>query len=250
MTMTTDRNDIPKIYELGSLPATLRCEHGVLTVDYDEDSESPRAWVGDTSRSTFYTWMRGYVSPDERPRSLSFEDVVAKLLADIYDDEDDLVRDVEALRKGAWQGIDCDGEDVYDFVANEHTMAGVDLISRHIPFRIVYALIHSDVAYSTSPFGDPWDSGVAGCIFMDKDVFEEDFVRGVDGDRDRAMIWALGWLDDEVGQYDQWARGEVYRYDYSPDEGPDDSCGGFYGDDAVRDMLLMAGDRIDAAAAD
>ena len=245
--MTTDRNDIPKIYELGSLPATLRCEHGVLTVDYDEDSESPRAWVGDT---TFYTWMRGYASPDERPRDLMLEDVVAQLLADIYDDEDDLVRDVEALRKGAWQGIDCDGEDVYDFVANEHTMAGVDLISRHIPFRIVYALIHSDVAYSTSPFGDPWDSGVAGCIFMDKDVFEEDFVRIMGVDRDKAMRLALGCLDYEVELYDQWARGEVYRYDYSPDEGPDDSCGGFYGDDAVRDMLAMVNDRIDAAAAD
>ena len=248
--MTTDRNDIPKIYELGSLPATLRCEHGVLTVDYDEDSESPRAWVGDTSRSTFYTWMRGYASPDKRPRSLMLEDVVAQLLADIYDDEDDLVRDVAAQGGVARHRLRRRRGDVYDFVANEHTMAGVDLISRHIPFRIVYALIHSDVAYSTSPFGDPWDSGVAGCIFMDKDAFEKDFVENADGDRDKAMRRALEWLDDEVSQYDQWARGEVYRYDYSPDEGPNDSCGGFYGDDAVRDMLLMAGDRIDAAAAD
>lgn len=245
--MTTDRNAIPKIYELGSLPATLRCEHGVLTVDYDECPESPRARDSD---STFYTWMRGYASPDERPRDLMLEDVVAQLLADIYDDEDDLVHDVEALCKGAWQGIDCDGEDVYDFVANEHTMAGVDLISRHIPFRIVYALIHSDVSYSTSPFGDPWDSGVAGCIFMDKADFEKDFVRIMGGDRNEAMKLALGCLDYEVELYDQWARGEVYRYDYSPDEGPDDSCGGFYGDDAVSGMLAMVNDRIDAAAAD
>src|SRR5574344_2168297 len=44
----------------------------------------------------------------------------------------------------------------------------------------VYAYVHSGVALSTLPFGDPWDSGQSGFVFGDPKHLAEEF--GEDSD--------------------------------------------------------------------
>jgi hypothetical protein len=73
----------------------------------------------------------------------------------------------------------------------------------------VYKYDHSDVAYSTTPFHDPWDSGQVGYIFaLGVDIAEEYGAPGLEVDLDVVAKH----LSNEVETYSQWASGEVYYY--------------------------------------
>jgi hypothetical protein len=102
----------------------------------------------------------------------------------------------------------------------------------HIIALPLYLLDHSGLSLSTRDFGDPWDSGQVGWIYMTRE----------------AVVKVWGWkritakrrealhrcLLSEVEEYDQYLRGDVWGFVVEGGNG--DSCFGFYGDDALEGM--------------
>lgn len=114
----------------------------------------------------------------------------------------------------------------------------------HKPLAILplYLLDHSGLSISTRDFGDTWDSGMVGFIFVQK--------------KDKVNLWgkhrltqkkALDILESEVKEYDAYLRGHTYGYtlekvvkcnlDHEHREHLD-SCWGFVGQDLWANGLL------------
>ncbi len=91
----------------------------------------------------------------------------------------------------------------------------------------VYAYIHGDVRLSTRPFGDPWDSGQCGIIYMTKEAAKE----WPDEEAAKAA------LKSEVETFGAYLAGEVFGWAVKDDRGETvDSCYGYYGrEDAEQD---------------
>jgi len=88
----------------------------------------------------------------------------------------------------------------------------------------LYLLDHSGIAISTGDFGDPWDSGQVGWIYMSPERIQSEF----NGDRDKAEACLKG----EVTTYNQYLTGDVWWYQILDKDGDQvDSCGGMYGYD-------------------
>lgn len=106
----------------------------------------------------------------------------------------------------------------------------------------LFLLDHSGLSISTRDFNDRYDSGCVGMVY----VLKSELIRA--GFHFENTPWknvAAGIVEDEVGYYDQYLRGEVYGYrlfEVNGDEFIDtDSCWGFYGNDprtnGIFDML-------------
>lgn len=91
----------------------------------------------------------------------------------------------------------------------------------------VYAYIHGGVLLSTSPFGDPWDSGQCGIIYMTKETSKE----WPNEDAAKAA------LKSEVETFGAYLAGEVYGWVVKDDcDEVIDSCWGYYRqEDAEQD---------------
>lgn len=120
-------------------------------------------------------------------------------------------------------------------------------------YKPIYMYEHSGQTISLSPFGDPWDSGLCGFIFVTKDRMKAE---GFDVSTDE--IWhkkADEIMDAEVEVYDSYIQGETYGYvlskairvDHSAETGKDwstmefeeeDSCYGFYGGNIATNGIL------------
>src|SRR5574344_2147069 len=89
----------------------------------------------------------------------------------------------------------------------------------------VYAYVHSGVALSTSPFGDPWDSGQSGFVFAEPKQLAEEF--GEDSNFKEILKSAVKDLNTHL-------QGDVYVIRVFVD-GEDVECiGGFYGLDYAK----------------
>ena len=92
----------------------------------------------------------------------------------------------------------------------------------------LYLYDHSGITISTSPFGDRWDSGQVGWIFISKNKVKKE---GIDESK------VEEYLEGEVKDYDKYLTGEVYSYKVyeintcslgHQHEEIIDSCCGFY----------------------
>ena len=97
----------------------------------------------------------------------------------------------------------------------------------------VYAYVHSGVAFSLAPFGDPWDSGCCGYAYARLAKW------GRRNDEARARR-AINCLKTELETYQSYVNGEVYWAGVEDTRTGEilDSCGGYYGADAARDAAL------------
>lgn len=107
----------------------------------------------------------------------------------------------------------------------------------------VYAYVHSGMAISLKPFKCPWDSGVAGWIYVNKAHFCEEM-----GLKKFSSKRAYKSAEGEVEELNQYINGEVYGYSVETrasveDEWEDtgDSCWGFSGDESIPEMVAEAG---------
>ena len=94
----------------------------------------------------------------------------------------------------------------------------------------LYLYDHSGITMSTRPFGDRWDSGQVGYIY----VTHEDILKEFGGKRvtQKRIKQVLETLRDEVATYDTYIRGDIYTVTIKTDSGLYiDSCSGYYGDD-------------------
>ena len=93
----------------------------------------------------------------------------------------------------------------------------------------LYLYDHSGVTMRTTPFGDPWDSGQVGIIYVTKEKCVE-----IMGTTDVTQEKLEEILRGEVKEFDQYLRGEIYRYAvYDENDNVVDSCGGFYDTDSI-----------------
>lgn len=110
----------------------------------------------------------------------------------------------------------------------------------------VYLLDHSGEAVSTSPFGDPWDSGLFGILAESKENVKEEFGCKIVSKKRREMIEQR--LKAEVEEFNQWLQGDVYGFTVTKPDDPDDvldSCWGFYGDMEQSGLIEQAKDSVD-----
>lgn len=87
---------------------------------------------------------------------------------------------------------------------------------------------HSLLAMRTSDFGDPWDSGMVGYIYVTKESIRKEY--GIQRVTKRYREKAKQVMRSEVELYDAALGGRVYGFNVVDPEGDSvDSCWGFYG---------------------
>jgi hypothetical protein len=96
----------------------------------------------------------------------------------------------------------------------------------------VYVLDHSGIAISEHPFGCPWDSWCAGCMYVTEKKLLAEYGQNTPKTREIAKKCLQG----ELQEYAAYVAGDVYRYTITRiSDGVElDSCGGFYGDDEIN----------------
>ena len=118
----------------------------------------------------------------------------------------------------------------------------------------VYFYNHSGITLRLVPFNDPWDSGLAGFMYVDEAEFCKAFnIPKFD------KIKALKVAKEELETIQQWMSGEVFGWIEEKRESPEkewekaDSCWGFFGQQEIKyaleelkafeeDTALMPGD--------
>ena len=96
---------------------------------------------------------------------------------------------------------------------------------------------HSGITMSTGSFGDRWDSGQVGWIYITKEEYEKE---------GWTKEQATKYLKGEVETYDNFLTGEVYGWKVvDEDDDAVDSCYGYYGDEGVKDALQEARSTVD-----
>ena len=108
----------------------------------------------------------------------------------------------------------------------------------------LYLYDHSGITMNTSGFGDPWDSGQVGYIYVShKDLAETLGLKLEELDvKGRRNLIAKGKeiLRGEIKIYDYCLRGETYGYAIQEENGDDlDSCYGYYGYKNAKEVAKL-----------
>lgn len=119
----------------------------------------------------------------------------------------------------------------------ELNQKGIDRVEKWIEANLivlpVYLYDHSGITISTSPFSCSWDSGQVGYIFCTKqDARRELNKKSLTSERIERIKEIL---KSEVGVFDDYLRGDVYKY-HVDELGL--SCSGFIGDDHGESGLI------------
>lgn len=110
----------------------------------------------------------------------------------------------------------------------------------HAPVILpVYMLDHSGLAFSTTPFNYPWDSGQVGFIYATRDSIKKCFgVKRISQDLKATVAKQLKAVLEE---YNQWQSGDCYGYQIEDEDGEIvDSCYGYIGRDVVNQAATEA----------
>lgn len=103
----------------------------------------------------------------------------------------------------------------------------------------VYRYEHGGVAYNTTGFSCPWDSGQVGWIVAYRDDVLDAW--GFKRRTKKAMKTVLACLVAEMEELPQWANGDVYGYQITNDSGDIvDSCYGYFGHDTAEQAAKEA----------
>ena len=104
----------------------------------------------------------------------------------------------------------CIGDEGYVYPKDKALDVRDELLARDdIAIKPVYMYDHSGQTISLSDFGDPWDSGICGYIFVSKEeMFKEMGNITEENWKERAYEAMKG----EIEVYDYYIRGEVYGY--------------------------------------
>jgi len=96
----------------------------------------------------------------------------------------------------------------------------------------LYIMDHSGIAISDQPFGCPWDSWRAGCLYVTREKLLAEYGRDTSETREVAK----NCLRAELQEYAAYISGDVYGYTITRESDGEelDSCWGFYGEDGVK----------------
>lgn len=104
----------------------------------------------------------------------------------------------------------------------------------------VYMMDHGNVSLSTGSYGDPWDSGQVGWIYVTREKMLSDAL--AKRATKKVIANAVSVLKSEIEEYGMYVNGECYGYTVKDADGNElDSCWGFIGD-YVRTAATEAAD--------
>lgn len=106
----------------------------------------------------------------------------------------------------------------------------------------VYLYEHSGQTVRTYPFGDRWDSGQVGFIFVTKEKVRQHW--GVKKISNKLANKAKTILVGEVETYDDWLTGNVWGYQVFQDGEEIDACWGYFGEEGRKQAEAEAQDEI------
>lgn len=94
----------------------------------------------------------------------------------------------------------------------------------------LYLYDHGGITMSTGSFGDRWDSGQVGWIYITRGMILKEW--GWKNLTKKRVEFLEHCMSDDVKVYDQYLTGDVWGYVIKDEEGGElDSCWGFYGDE-------------------
>jgi hypothetical protein len=215
---------------------TIKHKGLVIKLIPDQDAQSPR---GDCNLGTMVCWHRRYQLGDEQPSQSpdEWEVYMAESVAPGID---------ERLNR-LYSRIVTANYDAPEYKAQlrQYDEARKDAISKALDAAYLmlplYLMDHSGISMSTGSFGDPWDSGQVGWIWMTRRTAIENWGKAKLTKAVRTQ--ALESLKSEVEVYDQYLTGDVYGYVIEDEDGTEvDSCWGFFGLDCCRTEAVDAAD--------
>lgn len=195
-----------------------------LSFYIDNDSEDPRRW---DPPATMLCWHRNYSLGDKN----NYDDIYDALyaLCEQY-------------------GLDAKSICAYkddENTAKQRDRRIIEDLKEHVCVKFLYLYDHGGITISLEDFRDPWDSGIVGIIFMDKQTTIDNFPNAND------ISWyaiAEQHIRDEVKEYDQYITGDIWCYTLEKvttceccgkEETENiDSMGGFYGNDILTNGML------------
>ncbi len=224
-----------------------------VTIWYDEDGESPRG-EQEYAVSGLVMWGRNYNFPNDAGINLDdfhgWGEIAERLLKPYAvtdgDDADTVVARFATEQEGSehitglWGS---DDDDRYSVNADPVEGGPVLLV---LP---VWVYEHSSISFSAGsrgwPFDDRWDSAQAGVAYMTAAHWAN--LMGVDvpwTGSEEQLARATEVLRQEVTTYGQYVNGECYGFTVTDWDGEDveGPCGGFIGDDGLREEANMAAD--------
>ena len=124
----------------------------------------------------------------------------------------------------------------YDLCDDDHKSMTIKQLQKIVNKKDVVAIPlylyeHSGITISTTPFACPWDSGQIGWIYITYPEIHKHFSRKRVSKKLLTLVEKI--LRDEVQEYDNYLRGNIYGYYIIGPEGEEDtldSCYGFSGD--------------------
>ena len=117
--------------------------------------------------------------------------------------------------------------------AEDHLELMKEIVEEHLGSKVIYADFiskyeHSGVSYFIGQ-SSGWDYSNIGFVFVTKDSLKK--IGCAEEDVERIV-------KQEIETFSQWANGEVYHFTLYDDEGNvEDSCGGFYDLEEIREHL-------------
>ena len=149
-----------------------------------------------------------------------------------------IVQDDDPMSPREWDNL---GTILY--VSNHYTLGDKQVLGEEIEeiterddviWLPVYAYIHSGIALSTGEFGDPWDSGQCGIIYVETETARKEYGDSFSEDNVRE------YLAQEIETFHQYVSGNVYGYIVEVDGEHIDSCWGFFGEDGIEQAIAEA----------
>jgi hypothetical protein len=220
-------------------------EHVIETINHkgltikllpDTDAQSPR---GDCNLGKMVCWHKRYQLGDEQPSNSpdEWEVYMAESVAPGMDERIDRLYSRIVTAKYDTPEYKPQLRQ-YDEARSKAIHKALDAAYLMLP---LYLFDHSGISMSTGSFGDPWDSGQVGWIYMDRKTAIENWGKAKLTKAVRAQ--ALESLKSEVEVYDQFLTGDVYGYVVEDEDGAEvDSCWGFFGLDYCRAEAVSAAD--------
>ena len=97
----------------------------------------------------------------------------------------------------------------------------IDALYESAALMPVYLLDHSGITVSTTPFNDPWDSGLAGWAWVHEDEVRScaEMKGGYPEGRGKALRCLRTYIEDAVDTYDSWLAGDIWQITPLDDEG-------------------------------
>lgn len=213
-------NTIPPVYK--------------LAIESDDHPESPREW---DNLGTMVCWHNRYDLGDEQPKQNPAEYRI-KLADDAESGfEERLHNTTECMsaRISAPWGTRQWREAMQE-VDNYAEARTDEVLERHYIMLPLYLYDHSGITMSTSSFSCQWDSGQVGFIYVPITKIKAEYGWKLLTAKRRKQI--EGYLRSEVETYDSYLTGDVHSFTVEVQDNEsgewehEDSCSGFYGDDA------------------